>query len=108
MDEIYSLIRKVGIGAKYKGYRYLAEAIHLTILDENSLRHITKNIYPPVAEQFHVSTYSVEQGIRTVIDVCWNKNKSLLEEISGCRLSEKPTNSEFIDILSYYLKENGK
>lgn len=30
-------------------------------------------------------------------------NRDVLEEIAGCTMVDKPTNSEFIDILVYYL-----
>jgi two-component system response regulator (stage 0 sporulation protein A) len=47
---------------------------------------------------------NIEHDIRTVINVCWITNKDTLEEIAGYPLNYKPTNSEFVDILAYYLK----
>jgi two-component system response regulator (stage 0 sporulation protein A) len=46
---------------------------------------------------------NIEHDIRTVVNVCWVTNKEGLDEIAGYSLSYKPTNSEFIDMLAYYL-----
>ena len=48
---------------------------------------------------------NIEHDIRTLINVCWEGNKSFLDEIAGYPLEYKPTNSEFIDMLAYYLRE---
>ena len=49
---------------------------------------------------------NVEHDIRTVINVCWTANKSYLDSIAGYPLVYKPTNSEFVDMLAYYLTQN--
>ena len=46
-----------------------------------------------------------EMCIRDRINVCWEGNKSFLDEIAGYPLEYKPTNSQFIDMLAYYLRE---
>lgn len=46
---------------------------------------------------------NVEHNIRTLINLCWTSHRDVLEEIAGCTMVDKPTNSEFIDILVYYL-----
>lgn len=48
---------------------------------------------------------NVEHNIRTVVNVCWNTNKNTIEKIAGYPLNYKPTNSEFVDMLAYYLNE---
>ena len=40
-----------------------------------------------------------------MVNVCWEGNKKMLDEIAGYPLEYKPTNSEFIDMLAYYLRE---
>ena len=42
---------------------------------------------------------------KSLVNVCWEGNRRLLDEIAGYQLEDKPTNSEFIDMLAYYLRE---
>ena len=51
---------------------------------------------------------NVEHNIRTLVNLCWMNHKDTLQEIAGCTMSDKPTNSEFIDILVYYLRYSDK
>lgn len=55
--------------------------------------------------EVQINTYQFEHDIRTMVNVCWEGNKKLLDEIAGYPLEYKPTNSEFIDMLAYYLRE---
>ena len=66
---------------------------------------ITKDIYPSLAKQFKSTSVNVEHDIRTVINVCWESNKEAMDEIAGYPLRYKPTNSEFIDMMAYYLAQ---
>ena len=71
---------------------------------EKPLR-ITKDIYPNLAKKNKSTPTNVEHDIRTLVNVCWEGNRKFLEEIAGYSLNYKPTNSEFIDMLAYYLRE---
>ena len=52
----------------------------------------------------HISTpVNIEHDIRTVINVCWTANKETMDRIAGYPLRYRPTNSEFVDMLAYYL-----
>lgn len=103
MSEIYSLIRRLGATSKYKGYYYVAEAVRMAQgLQERPMK-ITKDIYPILARKYKSTPSNVEHNIRTLINLCWMSHKETLEEIAGCTMDDKPTNSEFIDILAYYL-----
>ena len=64
---------------------------------------ITKDIYPILARKYKSTPSNVEHNIRTLINLCWMSHRETLEEIAGCTMEDKPTNSEFIDILAYYL-----
>lgn len=105
MKEIYNVIRSLGITAKYKGYYFVADAIDIARKTDEEPLMITKDIYPPIARKYKASTKSVEHSIRTVVDVCWANRKQTLEELIGYPLDYKPTNSEFVDMLAYYLKQ---
>ena len=103
--KIYFLLHSLGIGAKYRGFRYLAYGIALCMEDEDYLLRVSKTLYPKLAQTFQVSSSCVERDIRTAISVCWTRgNRDLLFSLSVHPVLTKPTNSEFFDILSSYIK----
>lgn len=97
------IIRQFNITTKYKGYYFVLEAIDIASAKQNEILYITKDIYPMIARKYQTSTYSVEKDIRTIIEKCWTNNRELLEKIAGCKLDYCPTNSEFIDYMTYYV-----
>lgn len=103
MKKIYSIIRKLGVTSNYKGYFFVADAIQLAMNSQERPIRITKEIYPNLAKKYHTTPLNVEHNIRTAVNVCWETNRNGLIDIAGYPLSYKPTNSEFIDILAYYL-----
>ncbi|MDC7291168.1 sporulation initiation factor Spo0A C-terminal domain-containing protein [Blautia schinkii] len=105
MRKVYGLIRKLGATSKYKGYYFVAEAVKMTMESQEEPMKITKDIYPCLAKKFKSTPMNVEHDIRTVINVCWTTNKQTMEEIAGYSLNYRPTNSEFVDMLAYYLEQ---
>lgn len=104
MNEIPHLVRSLGIGATYRGYRYLTLALSLCYENEDYLLGISKLLYPHIARVYNTSASSVERDLRTVINACWERgNRELLKEISPCPLLNKPTTGEFLDILTDHL-----
>ena len=101
------LIRHLGVTTKYKGLRYLCDAVAMTIDAERSGNRVmvTKDIYPVVARKHHATIFAVEQNIRTVSRVIWERNPKRLVRMAGYSLFDRPTNSELIDILAFYLME---
>lgn len=70
-SRITSILRELGIPAHIMGYRYLKDAIALSINDRDSVRAITKTIYPEVASHNHTTSSRVERAIRHAIEVAW-------------------------------------
>ena len=102
---IERLIRSLGIGATYRGYRYLCYGISLCLIDEEYLLSIIKLIYPTIAKEFNTTPSSVERDIRTVVQVCWDRgNKALLQDMALHPLHNRPTAGEFLDIVVAYLQ----
>ena len=99
MKKVYGLIRRLGANSKYKGYFFVAEAVKISMGDQYKPLRITK------ARKYRSTPTNIEHDIRTMVNVCWEGNKKLLDEIAGYPLEYKPTNSEFIDMLAYYLRE---
>lgn len=105
MREVYHLIRRLGATSKYKGYYFVAEAVKISMEAQERPIKITKDIYPFLAKKFKSTPMNVEHDIRTVINVCWTANKKTMDEIAGYSLNYRPTNSEFVDMLAYYLSQ---
>ena len=68
--DIDYVIRTLGVGATYRGYRYLSYGIELCLTDEEYLLAISKQLYPEIARKYKTTVGSVERDIRTVIRVC--------------------------------------
>ncbi|MGF0032797.1 sporulation initiation factor Spo0A C-terminal domain-containing protein [Bariatricus sp. SGI.154] len=105
-QDIEYLIRSLGIGSTYRGYRYLNYGIKLCLEDEDYLLSVSKLLYPLIARHYRTTSYSVERDIRTIIKVCWERgNKRLLQEIALRPMHERPSCSEFLDILTAHLRQ---
>ena len=104
--KIEYLIRSLGIGATYRGYRYLSYGIQLCLENEDYLLSVSKLLYPQIAEHYYTTSCSVERDIRTVIKVCWDRgNQKLLQDIALRPLCSRPPSGEFFDILTAHLKQ---
>lgn len=103
MSEVYGVIRRLGATSKYKGYYYVADAVKMAQGIQERPVKVTKDIYAVLARKYKSTPSNVEHNIRTLINLCWTSHRDVLEEIAGCTMVDKPTNSEFIDILVYYL-----
>ncbi len=102
--DIECLIRSLGIGANYRGYRYLSYGVKLCSYNEDYLLSISKLLYPEIAKEFQATSSSVERDLRTVVKVCWERgNKAFLQEIALHPLQDRPTSGEFFDILVGHL-----
>ena len=52
--------------------------------------------------------YFVAEAIRMTMEfqerpICWENHRERLEEIAGYPLEYRPTNSEFVDMIAFYL-----
>ncbi len=106
MQTVYGFIRRLGISTKYKGYQYLADAVMLVMEMEDEPVRVTKVIYPELARRYHVTPEAIEQNIRTVVGQCWGKNRSMIERMAGYKMLCRPTNTELIELLAFYLAQN--
>lgn len=106
MRNIYRIIRELGMTSRYKGYHYVAEAVMMSMEMQDYPIKITKDIYPHLAKKYKSTPMNIEHDIRTVINVSWEANKETMNRIAGYPLRYRPTNSEFVDMLAYYLAQN--
>ena len=101
-------LHQMGVPANIKGYRYLITAIELCIGDMDMLGSVTKLLYPTIAKRYDTTPSRVERAIRHSIEVAWNRGQiDVLDAVFGYTINTrkgKPTNSEFIAMLSDKLR----
>lgn len=103
-----AILHDSGIPASLSGYLYLKRAIELAFINyENIKTNITTEIYPIIAEMYNSSTTRVDRAIRHALETGWGRAKmdSINEIFKNSIKSKgtKPTNSEYIAIVSEYL-----
>lgn len=110
--QITDLLHEVGIPAHIKGYGYLRTAITYSYENSDYIGQVTKTLYPEIARKYKTTGSRVERAIRHAIEVAWNRgNIDTIDEIFGYTISSakaKPTNSEFIAMISDYLNVENK
>ncbi len=102
MSEIYSLLARLGIGSKYRGYQMTALAVYLSITDPEGIPPL-KNLYADISKTCKCSYSSIERNIRTVIKIAWDRNRDRSEKVAAYPLTRQPTVTQFIEILSIHL-----
>lgn len=102
--DITNLIHEIGIPAHIKGYQYLRMAIALCVENMDLISAVTKELYPIIAKSYNTTPSRVERAIRHAIEVAWNRGKiETIDSLFGYTVHTgkgKPTNSEFIALLS--------
>ena len=94
------LLMRLGITPNYMGYHLANTAIRLAKESPESLLMVTKLLYPAVGKRHHVTWQAVERDLRTVINLAWKYNPTLLRRLAGFPLPHKPTVAQFISILA--------
>ncbi len=105
---ISEIMHQIGVPAHIKGYQYLREAIALSINDREMMSSVTKVLYPTVAKTYQTTSSRVERAIRHAIEVAWDRGDvDVLNSYFGYTIQNnrgKPTNSEFIAMISDKLR----
>ena len=105
---VSEIMHQIGVPAHIKGYQYLREAIVLTINDSEMMSSVTKVLYPTVAKRYATTSSRVERAIRHAIEVAWDRGDvDVLSSYFGYTIHNergKPTNSEFIAMISDKLR----
>lgn len=105
---VTEIIHQIGVPAHIKGYHYLRESIMLAIKDSQIINSVTKTLYPTVAKEYSTTSSRVERAIRHAIEVAWDRGDvNVLNSYFGYTIHNsrgKPTNSEFIAMISDKLR----
>lgn len=101
-------LHHIGVPAHIKGYHYLREAIILSVETPDIINSVTKQLYPTVAKCYSTTSSRVERAIRHAIEVAWDRGDvDVLTSYFGYTIHNtkgKPTNSEFIAMISDKLR----
>ena len=110
--QITGIIHQIGVPAHIKGYQYLRCAIMMTVENADLINSITKELYPSVAKAFGTTSSRVERAIRHAIEVAWDRGDvDVINSYFGYTVQSqrgKPTNSEFIALISDNLRLKNK
>ena len=108
MLQVTEIMHQLGVPAHIKGYQYLREAIMMTVRNSGLMSSVTKVLYPSVARKYKTTPSRVERAIRHAIEVAWDRgNVDVLSSYFGYTIQTsrgKPTNSEFIAMISDKLR----
>ena len=106
--EVTEILHQIGVPAHIKGYHYLRDSIIMSVENPDIINAVTKQLYPSVAKRFSTTSSRVERAIRHAIEVAWDRGDvDVLNSYFGYTIHNgrgKPTNSEFIAMISDKLR----
>ena len=101
---VTEILHQIGVPAHIKGYQYLRDAIIMAVDNREVINSITKVLYPTIAKMNKTTPSRVERAIRHAIEVAWSRGKmDTIDDLFGYTINTgkgKPTNSEFIALIS--------
>ena len=99
---ITEILHQIGVPAHIK------DAILMSVKDPEIINSVTKLLYPTVAKKYSTTASRVERAIRHAIEVAWDRgNIDVFDAYFGYTIQNsrgKPTNSEFIAMISDKLR----
>jgi two-component system response regulator (stage 0 sporulation protein A) len=106
--QVTEILHQIGVPAHIKGYHYLRDSIIMAIETPDIINAVTKQLYPGVAKRYGTTASRVERAIRHAIEVAWDRGDvDVLNSYFGYTIHNtrgKPTNSEFIAMISDRLR----
>lgn len=106
--QVTEILHQIGVPAHIKGYHYLRDSIIMAIETPDIINAVTKQLYPSVAKMYNTTASRVERAIRHAIEVAWDRGDvDILNSYFGYTIHNtrgKPTNSEFIAMISDRLR----
>ncbi len=106
--KVTEILHQIGVPAHIKGYHYLRDSIIMSVEHPEIINAVTKQLYPAVAKRYATTSSRVERAIRHAIEVAWDRGDvDILNSYFGYTIHisrGKPTNSEFIAMISDKLR----
>lgn len=104
------MLVQLGTPAHIKGHRYIITGLRLVLNKPDIIDAITKELYPQIAKVHSTTASRVERAIRHAIEVTWDRGDlETLTKYFGNTISitkGKPTNSEFLAMVSTIIRRN--
>lgn len=101
--KIKKMLYAIGLTENYAGYQQMVVALEIAVQEPESLRMVTKWLYPETARRCGTSWKSVERNIRTSLRRAWRNSQHTLEQIAGRTFDTMPKPSQFLAILAHGL-----
>lgn len=101
------ILNNLGIRCNLLGYNYILDALKMIKGSPDSLKNITKELYPELARLHKTQPCNIERAIRHAIEHAWNiGNVELKNRIFGYTVNPekgRPSNGEFLAAVAHYL-----
>jgi len=102
-ERLNNLLYQFSIYRRHSAHTYVT--VSVTYAQENpmALQALMKQLYPATAKCCHASVPAVERGIRKASERAWVTNPELLCKLAQHKLTQPPTNGDFLCMLCHYL-----
>lgn len=108
-ENIGDVLKRIGIPCHLLGYHYIQDAVRISISDSMKFSKFATIVYGDVASKNKTSPTRVERAIRHAIDVAFKCGDiDEIYKLFGSSYSKnrgKPTNKEFIAMITELIKE---
>lgn len=101
--KIQRLLYSIGLTENYVGYHQMMIALEIAAQEPESLRLVTKWLYPETARRCGTNWKSVERNIRTLLHYTWKNSRHALEQMAGHSFNTMPKPAQFLAILAHGL-----
>ncbi len=103
-SKVSSLLHDLGIPSHVRGYEYIRDGVLLLYSKKGMGMHLTKDIYPKIANKYQTTSTRVERAIRHAIEISWSRGDiKLMESLFGNSIDfdrSRPTNAEFLTTIA--------
>ena len=97
--QINDLLRPMGITRNMRAYRILQDALSLICEQEDRLEAAQKDVYEPLAEQYHCYWTAIQSVIRRAAKSAWLTNPAYVQKLAGYPLTGCPSAVQFVEML---------
>ena len=104
-ERVMKLMNTLAFKTHLKGYDYIKHIMTQCALDPKYQKNsMTRVIYPDCAKKYETTSSRVERALRHAIKKSFAEAPEKYSRIFSRELKEEPTNSEFISMMSQYIR----
>ena len=100
ITQIYDMLYMLGITAECTEFFHVSYAVYSAVKQPKCLLMVNKLLYPKVAKHYGTTWQNVERSICSVAAAAWDRNRSYLEKLACCPLSNRLSASQFLIVLT--------